>query len=86
MRTNPLKFLVPVLAAALLAGCTSTKTGEAKISRKPFGKAPDGTPVDLYTLRNGNGMEARITNYGGIVTSHDRTRPQREVGRRGAGL
>ena len=34
-----------------------------------FGKMPDGTAVDIYTLRNASGVEARITNYGGIVVS-----------------
>ena len=29
---------------------------------------PDGTPITIYTLRNGN-IEARICNYGGIVTT-----------------
>ena len=29
----------------------------------------DGTPVEIYTLRNRNGMEARILNYGGIIQS-----------------
>lgn len=37
------------------------------ISRMSFGKLPDGTPVDIYTLTNG-GITAKITNYGGIVT------------------
>ena len=32
-------------------------------------KLPDGTPVEIYTLRNGKGMEARIMTYGGIVQS-----------------
>lgn len=35
----------------------------------PFGKTPGGTPVSLYTLSNTRGMEAKITNYGGIVVS-----------------
>ena len=34
-----------------------------------FGKTTEGTEVFLYTLHNKNGMEARITNYGGIVVS-----------------
>lgn len=29
----------------------------------------DGTPVELYTLRNSRAVEARITTYGGIVTA-----------------
>jgi aldose 1-epimerase len=39
------------------------------VNQAPFGKTPDGTPVDIYTLRNGKGMEARIMTYGGIVES-----------------
>ena len=39
------------------------------ISKTLFGKTPDGQPVDLFTLRNRNGVEARITNYGGIIVS-----------------
>jgi len=39
------------------------------IQRASFGKMPDGTPVEIYTLRNSQGMEARILNYGGIVQS-----------------
>ena len=35
---------------------------------EPFGTAPDGTPVHLFTLENTHGMRATITNYGGIVT------------------
>jgi aldose 1-epimerase len=30
---------------------------------------PDGTGVESYTLKNAAGMQARITNYGGILTS-----------------
>jgi aldose 1-epimerase len=39
-----------------------------KITKASFGTA-DAQAVDLYTLTNRNGMEARITNYGGILTS-----------------
>jgi aldose 1-epimerase len=42
---------------------------EPAISKAPFGKTPDGQSVDIYTLRNKNGVEAQITNYGGIVVS-----------------
>jgi aldose 1-epimerase len=37
------------------------------IAVAPFGRQ-DGTPVQLYTLTNDNGLIARITNFGGIVT------------------
>lgn len=43
----------------------ATKT---KVTSEPFGKMPDGTPVELYTLSNG-ACEARIATYGGAVIS-----------------
>jgi aldose 1-epimerase len=40
----------------------------SKIDTVVFGKLPDGQTVNLYTLRNKNGVEIKITNYGGIIT------------------
>jgi aldose 1-epimerase len=40
-----------------------------KITKAPFGKTLDGQHVDIYTLSNSNGVEARICNYGGILVS-----------------
>ena len=42
---------------------------ETFFSQAPFGKTLDGEPVDIFTLRNAGGIEARICNYGGIVVS-----------------
>jgi aldose 1-epimerase len=39
------------------------------IPKEVFGKTADGTTVDIYTLRNSKGAEARIINYGGIIVS-----------------
>lgn len=60
------------LSAICLLACAMPATSSAasgQISKKPFGKTPDGTPVDLYTLRNSHGAEVKISNYGGIVVS-----------------
>src|ERR1035441_2716803 len=59
------------LGAACLIGCASMSnpTPSGTISQAPFGKMPDGAPVEIYTLRNTKGMEARIMTYGGIVQS-----------------
>ncbi len=35
------------------------------VIQEPWGQLETGEPIDLYTLRNRSGMEARITNYGG---------------------
>ena len=83
----PLSFLLTLttilpaflLLGLALAGCES---GEAPApapvasERAPFGTTPDGEPVEIFTLRNANGMTARITNYGGNVVSL--TAPDRE--------
>ena len=37
--------------------------------KQAYGSTPDGTAVDLYTLTNADGVQAQITNFGGIVTS-----------------
>lgn len=39
------------------------------ITKLAFGETKCGQAVDIYTLTNDSGMEAKITNYGGIVTS-----------------
>jgi aldose 1-epimerase len=60
------------LSAVCVLACALPTTGSAasgEISKKPFGKMPDGTPVDLYTLRNRHSVEVKISNYGGIVVS-----------------
>src|SRR6267378_2749717 len=60
------------LSAVCILACampTTSSAASGEIGKKPFGKMPDGTPVDLYTLRNRHGVEAKISNYGGIVVS-----------------
>ena len=34
-----------------------------------FGKMPDGQPVEIFTLTNNSGTEAKITEYGAILVS-----------------
>jgi aldose 1-epimerase len=67
--THYMPNIVSLLAAAiLLAGCSPSTQESPRRTRAPFGTV-DGKEVYLYTLRNKAGMEARITNYGGIVVS-----------------
>lgn len=47
----------------------SVVKGQANITKEAFGKTADGENVDVYTLTNNLGMQAKITNYGGIVVS-----------------
>ena len=41
----------------------------ANIDAMIFGTLPNGARADLFVLRNGNGIEARITNFGATVVS-----------------
>ena len=43
-------------------------SGNDSLTSASFGNTPAGVPARLYTLRNRHGMEAHITNYGGIIT------------------
>jgi aldose 1-epimerase len=45
------------------------RNSKPQIKPEGFHRTIDGSPVDLYTLKNSNGLEATITNYGGIVVS-----------------
>jgi aldose 1-epimerase len=67
--SQPSILLAFGLVALLLAGCATAQRSDSQISRAPFGRTPDGEPVDIYTLRNSQGAEARIMTYGGIVVS-----------------
>lgn len=42
---------------------------KASVAHSPFGKLPDGTSIEQYTLTNASGAEVRVINYGGIVTA-----------------
>ncbi len=44
-------------------------SSQAEIKPDAFHRTIDGSQVDLYALKNSNGLEAKITNYGGIVVS-----------------
>jgi aldose 1-epimerase len=63
---NPQRKLLVVLVLLLTAVVAHA---QATITKTSFGKTSAGENVDLYTLRNVNGVEAKITNYGGIVVS-----------------
>jgi aldose 1-epimerase len=61
---------VAVSSVACFIGCAlalQPQSGGA-VTKEPFG-TKEGIPVNLYTLRNAKGLEAKITNYGGIVVS-----------------
>ena len=62
-----------VLGFLTMTSCNSNNAKDAGdqkagIEKAAYGQLPDGHTADLFTLRNANGMTAKITNYGGILT------------------
>ena len=55
------------VAALVLALMAISVDLQAQVTKQAFGKTPDGTAVEIYTLKSGT-LEARIMTYGGIVT------------------
>lgn len=76
-------------AAFLLVACARQGDGgpvplaaEGSLAPTPFGTTAAGETAELYTLRNAHGMEAKVTNYGGVIvslTAPDRNGTLRDV-------
>lgn len=65
-------ILISTVAAAAITACTSNDNAQLTVSGlnpAAFDSIIGNKPVKLYTLKNNNGMEACITNYGGRVVS-----------------
>ena len=70
-------FITLAVGIVFLQSCTSKKPESNqstdsltvnKIKKTIFGTLPDGRVADQYTLKNANGMEVKISNYGGVIT------------------
>jgi aldose 1-epimerase len=48
---------------------TPDATKETTLTREPFGITAQGDSVEIFTLRNTNGVTMRVMTYGGIITS-----------------
>lgn len=60
-----------IASFALLLTTLSQATGKDLhgVKKESYGKTANGTSVDLFTLTNSRGIEVRVTNFGGIITS-----------------
>lgn len=70
---NQFVFLTLTISALFLYSCNNNeqtaKMSKSTITSKPYGTTTDSVAVELYTLKNTNGMTVKITNYGGTITS-----------------
>ena len=56
------------IAALCFPGASSAQVSNERLQETVFGRMPDGTAVEQFTLRNQNGMTVKIISYGAIVT------------------
>jgi aldose 1-epimerase len=69
MKTIAVLFSGLTVLTSTFMSCTNAPAPAATgVVEQSFGEA-DGKPVSLYTLTNKNGVQVKITNYGGTVTS-----------------
>jgi aldose 1-epimerase len=70
-----LAFVVPSLPAPPCLATPLPAESPAQFSlgieKMPFGKTRDGQAVDLYLLRNANGLTAKVMTYGAILYSFE---------------
>lgn len=54
--------------AVMLLSMTTVTAAHGSVTKAAFGKMPDGTEVDIYTLKS-DAIEARIMTYGARIVS-----------------
>jgi aldose 1-epimerase len=61
-------FSTCAAATALQAATKAKNSRRATVETSDYGKLADGTPVELYTLTNAKGSEAKIITFGAKLT------------------
>ena len=65
---SPAAASIALLSQLACVSVPVSGTGAPSITRAPFGSV-DGQAVELFTLTNAHGVQIKLTNYGGIITS-----------------
>src|SRR5882762_4898220 len=61
-------LLALLLIPASLRATPNSPEGAEKVEMKTFGKLPDGTEIEQYTLTNSKGAVAKVITYGATLT------------------
>lgn len=62
-------LLLVLSVAVICRAVILAQGGRAPIKREPFGRMPDGRPVERFTLTNSRGVVLQAITYGGIITA-----------------
>ncbi|HET7620071.1 MAG TPA: aldose epimerase family protein [Vicinamibacterales bacterium] len=60
---------LPVALAAFQSGAQHAAAAAPSVSREVSDVRVDGTPIEVFTLRSGHGVELRAMTYGGVILS-----------------
>lgn len=69
LKTFPASLAVLTILATAYSSPAAMAASAAPPAKTVWGKTPDGRDVEIYTLRNKRGAEARIMTYGGVLVS-----------------
>lgn len=69
MKINKFLFACGLGLIAMMASCTGNNMTESGLDPAKFDSIVDGKQVKLYTLKNANGMEVCVTNFGARIVS-----------------
>ena len=71
--SNPVLMIACAAALAATVGCGGgdepAEPAPVTMESRPFGTTPEGNPVQLFTLKNGNGVEVSISTFGAAIVS-----------------
>ena len=63
-----LAFLAMILLPGRLSATGSDSGKVERVKKTSFGKLPDGTEIQQFTLRNSKGAVAKLITYGATLT------------------
>jgi aldose 1-epimerase len=61
--------LAAIVGLATLVPAEAPPAKAPSVTRAPYGRMPDGTAVEVFTLTNASGMEVRAITYGAFIVS-----------------
>ncbi len=62
-------LLIVISIFVCFTSCKNKNTSNSEVQKSNFGVTAEGDSVYAYVLKNNNGMEVTILNYGGIIQS-----------------
>jgi aldose 1-epimerase len=67
MRKKSLHSLFAGILGLSILSCNAP--AEEAIKKESWGQTPDGKAVNLYTLKSSSGLEVKVTDFGGVITT-----------------